>query len=186
MKVKTYLPLFSGFYNSYWDDISFEGEEEYFDLPNDKEFWELFDWNKYYNHIAKEMCNEVQYLLSDFVSNIEFECIISPKYYNFENDSINCEITFDESKVMQYLNDNHEKFSEYVKYNYTSRDGFITFHSNNPQDWMQDWDEHKVGSILNFICENERFVEPYDIKESNFSLFYKEEIYQYERTDFSD
>lgn len=181
MKVQTYLPLFRGFYNSHWSEPSFYGEEDIFDLPKDKEFWEFVDWKRYYNHISKEMCYEVQSLLSDFVSDIEFERLVSPKYYNFSNDTIYCEITFDEDKVMQYIKDNYEKFSEYIRYAYTSRDGFISFHSNDPQDWMKDWDEHKVGSILQFICENERFEEPWDIADSHVSLFYNEEIYQYER-----
>lgn len=181
MRVKTYLPLFSGFYDSHWSEPCFDGEEEIFNLPKDKEFWEFVDWNKYYNHIAKEMCNEVQYLLSDFVSNIEFECIKSPKYYNFENDSINCEITFDEDKVLEYLNQNFSLFKDYIKLMYTSRDGFISYHSNDAKDWMQDWDEHKVGSILAFICTNEGHEEPYDINDCHISLFYNQEIYQYER-----
>jgi hypothetical protein len=182
MKVQTYLPLFSGFYDSHWSEPCFDGEEEIFNLPKDKEFWEFVDWNKYYNHIAKEMCKEVQYLLSDFVSNIEFECIKSPKYYNFENDSINCEIIFDEDKITEYLNQNFSLFKDYIKLMYTSRDGFISYHSNDAKDWMQDWDEHKVGSILAFICTNEGHEEPWDISDSHISLFYNQEIYQYERS----
>jgi hypothetical protein len=186
MKAKTYLPLFSGFYNSHWSEPCFDGEEDIFDLPKDKEFWEFVDWNRYYNHISRQMCNEVQYLLSDFVSHIEFERLVSPKYYNFSDDTIYCEITFNKTKVKQYLKDNYEKFSEYIKHTYTSRDGFISYHSNDPKDWMNKWNEHQVGSILQFICENERFEEPWDITDSHVSLFYNQEINQYERTNFSD
>ena len=186
MKAKTYLPLFSGFYGSHWDDVDFYGEEEIFDLPDGKYLWDFVDWEAYHEHIAKEMCKEVQYLLSDFVSQINFEKISSPKYYNFENDAIHCEITFNKTKVKKYLKDNYNEFSEYIKSRYTSRDGFISFHSNDPSDWMHDWDEHKVGSILNFICENEGFEEPYYIDDSHISLFYNQEINNYERTNFSD
>lgn len=186
MKVKTYLPLFRGFYGSHWDDPCFDGEEEYFTLPEGMYFEEFVDWNAYHEHIAKELCNEVQYLLSDFVSSIEFEKISSPRYYNFENDAIHCKITFNKTKVKQYLNENFEAFSKYIKERYTSRDGFISFHSNDPKDWMNKWNEHQVGSILQFICENERFEEPYDIDDCHVSLFYNQQINQYERTNFSD
>jgi hypothetical protein len=188
MKTKTYLPLFSGFYNSHWDDIDFDGEEEYFNIPEDKDFWEFVDWDKYHNHIAKEMCNEVQYLLSDFVSDIEFEKIVSPKYYNFSDDSINCEITFDEEKVTDYLINNFEEFSKYIRDNYTSRDGFISSYENNASEWLHEWqdDSHKVGSVLQFICENEQMEEPWDLNDTHISLFYNQQIYQYERTNFSD
>jgi hypothetical protein len=187
MKTKTYLPLFSGFYNSHWDEPCFDGEEEIFDLPKGMYFEEFIDWTKYHEHIAKEMCNEVQYLLSDFVSDIEFEKISSPKYYNFENDSIHCEIDFNEEKVMEYLNENQDAFSTYIKNNYTSRDGFISSYENNASEWLHEWqnDSHKVGSVLQFICENEGFEEPWDLNDCHVSLFYNQQIYQYERTDFS-
>lgn len=185
MKVKTYLPLFSGFYGSHWDDPCFDGEEDIYNLPEGMYFEEFIDWTKYHEHIAKEMCNEVQYLLSDFVSDIEFEKISSPRYYNFENDSIHCEITFNKTKVKQYIKDNFEEFSKYIKNNYSSRDGFISYHSNNANDWMHTWNEHQVGSILQFICENEQMEEPWDLNDCHVSLFYNQQINQYERTNFS-
>lgn len=188
MKTKTYLPLFSGFYGSHWDEPDFYGEEEIFDIPNDTTYDDFVDWDAYHNHIAKEMCNEVECLLSDFVTNIEFESIRSPKYYNFENDSINCEIEFNDKAIEQYIQDNFSLFKDYIKLMYTSRDGFISSYSNDATEWLEDWkeDQHKVGSILEFICTNEGYEEPYDINDCHISLFYNQEIYQYERTNFSD
>lgn len=185
MKAKTYLPLFSGFYDSHWDDVDFYGEDEVFSLPKDKEFWEFVDWEKYHNHIAKEMCSEVQSLLSEFISEIEFEHVVSPKYYNFENNSINCEITFDELKIQEYLNQNKESFDKYILNKYSSRDGFISWYSNDSDEWMDVWqfNEHMVGSVLEFIATNEGFEEPIDLNDCYISLFYKEEIYQYKITD---
>jgi hypothetical protein len=67
---------------------------------------------------------------------------------------------------------------------YTSRDGFISSYSNDVNEWLEDWkeDQHKVGSILSFICTNEQMEEPWDISDSHISLFYNQEIYQYERS----
>ncbi len=188
MKVKTYLPLFSGFYGSHWDDPCFDGEEEYFNLPEGMYFEEFIDWNAYHNHIAKEMCNEVESLLSDFVSSIEFEKISSPRYYNFENDAIHCEIDFNEESVMNYLNENKDAFSTYIRERYTSRDGFISLYENNAEEWLHEWqeDSHKVGSVLQFICENEGFEEPYYVDDCHISLFYNQQIDQYERKDIAD
>lgn len=186
MKAQTYLPLFRGFYGSHWDEPDFYGEEEIFDIPEDKYFEDFVNWDEYHEHIAKEMCSEVQHLLSDFVSQINYEKVSSPKYYNFETDAIHCEITFNHKKVMNYLKENYEAFSKYIRDNYSSRDGFISYHSNDPSDWMHNWNEHQVGSILQFICENEGYEEPYDIDDSHISLFYNKEIYQYERENFSN
>jgi hypothetical protein len=188
MKTKTYLPLFSGFYGSHWDDPCFDGEEDIYELPEGMYFEEFVNWKDYHNHIAKELCKEIKYLLSDFVSDIEFECVISPKYYNFSNDSINCEITFDYDKIINYLNENQYAFSVYIREQYTSRDGFISSYENNASEWLEGWqeDNHKVGSVLQFICMNEGFEEPYYLDDSHVSLFYNQQINQYERTNFSD
>src|SRR5690625_3533994 len=53
-------------------------------------------------------------------------------------------------------------FSEYVKENYTSRSGFISYHSNEVDEWFDyiidydnlDDDLHKLGAILDFICQH--------------------------------
>ena len=182
MRTKTYLPLFSGFYGSYWDEPDFYGEEEYFNLPEGMEFYDFVDWHKYHDKIAREMTSKVEDLLSDFVDGIAFEELVSPKYYNYSNDSINCEIEFEPIKILRYLVENRKEFDKYIKDRYTSRDGFISFLPNNTIDWIKDWrdDSHKVGSILQFICENEGFEEPWDLDDCHVSLFYKEEIYEYE------
>jgi hypothetical protein len=81
---------------------------------------------------------------------------------------------------MKYLKANFEAFTKYIKERYTSRDGFISFHSNYAPDWLVDWDGHKVGSILNFICLNEGFEEPNYFDDLHISFFYTDEINQYE------
>ncbi len=184
MKVKTFLPLFSGFYGSNWDDPCFDGEDEYFDLPEGTEFWEYVDWERYHHQIANKMCEEIGWLLSDFVNGIEFECISSPKYYNFENDAIHCDIDFNKKLIESYINANKDAFDNYIKDRYTSRDGFISHYENEGSQFLDGWqdDSHKVGSVLQFICENEGYEEPYYLDDCHISMFYKEEIYQYERS----
>jgi len=181
MTTKTYLPLFSGFYGSIWDDPCFDGEEEYYGLPDGVEFYEFVDWKSYHEAIAKRLCDEVEELLSDFVSEIKFESIISPNYYNYTNDSINCEITFDKRLINSYIARNNESFKEYIKSRYTSYDGFTSFYSNDSVEWLEDWwiDPHKVGSILQFICESEGFEEPFDLYDLHISHFYNDEINKY-------
>ena len=174
MTTKTYLPLFSGFYGSIWEDPCFDGEEEYVTLSDGMDFIDIVDWNEYYNAIAVKMCEEIKDMLSDFVSDITFERVSSPKYYNFENDSIYCDITFDMDKVLEYINDNRDAFDEYIQSNYTSRDGFISSYTNNPVEWLEGWqeDNHKVGSVLQFICINEDMEEPMYFDDLHISYFY--------------
>ena len=188
MKANTYLPLFSGFYGSFWSEPCFDGEEDYYNIPEDKCFEDFIDWSSYYRDIAKKYCEYVEEVLSDFTSDIKFECIDSPNYYNFSNDSINCEIEFNDSLVDQYILDNYDEFSQYIRDKYTSRDGFISFYENDAPQWLDGWkeDSHKVGSILNFICINEEIEEPYYFDDLHISMYYTDEISQHHITDDCD
>lgn len=181
MKATTFLPLFTGFYGSVWDDVDFYGEDEHYQLPEGMYFDDMVDWNKYHEAIAKRMCDFVEYELRPFVSKINFLDINNPKYYNFEYGKIECEIEFDYLKVYRYLLANFHTFDRYVADRYTSRDGFISYHSNNPFEWLDEWheDEHKIGAILDFILRNEDVEEPMYFDDLHISMFYKDEIEQY-------
>lgn len=148
--IKTYLPVFKGFYGSHFLEPEMDEEDE------GKEI----DWESYMEALSKAFCDVVEDELSDFVNEIKFEELISPKFYNFSNDSINCEIDVDVNKVNEYLKEYSIDFAKYLKDNYTSCDGFISSHSNSLEDWTE-WheDKHKAGSVLQFICENEGITE---------------------------
>jgi hypothetical protein len=165
--INTYLPVFPGFYSTIFEpDEQFE--MDYInELRLEKGLEEVkfddieFDYSDYYNQVAKSVTNVVYNELKDFVKDIKFEEVISPKYYNYSNDSINVEITLtkeNERKILSYLSENKDYFDKYLKDNYTSRSGFIPYYDNSITEFMLDKPlehKHKLGSILNFICENE-------------------------------
>jgi hypothetical protein len=166
-KIKTYLPVFPGFYSTIFEPDE-ENEISYInELRAEKGLGEVkfddidFDYTDYYNQVAKSVTNVLYNELNDFVKDINFEELISPKYYNYSNDSINVEITLtkeNESKIMSYLNENKDSFEKYLSENYTSSSGFISSYDNSYNEFMLDKPlehKHKLGSILNFICENE-------------------------------
>lgn len=188
MKTKTYLPLFSGFYGSIWSEPCFDGEEEYYNIPKDMSFDDFVDWKSYYNDIAKKYCAYVESHLDEFVNEIKYEGIESPKYYNFSNDSINCEIDFNKEAIESYIIKNSTAFSKYIKDRYTSRDGFISFYENDALQWTEGWEEdwHKVGSILDFICINEEIEEPYFFEDMHISMYYTDDILIYAINDDCD
>ena len=181
MKAKTYLPLFSGFYGSVWDDVDFYGEDEYYQLPEGTYFEDMVDWETYHKTIARKMCEFVEDELRPFVSEITFDRISSPKYYNFENDAIYIDVEFDVETVENYLLANNNAFDDYLEERYTSRDGFTSFFSNSCKAWFGVWheDNHMVGAVLDFILRNEDVEEPMYFDDLHVSLFYKDEISQY-------
>lgn len=157
-KIGSYLPIFSGFYNTIFQ----ADEEMVIEHPYKYDDYD-FDYEGYQQDVAKECVKQVEEWLEDFDIKVKFEELISPREYNFSNDSINVEYALGKDsmkKILDYLEENKEAFSEYIKKRYTSRSGFISSYSNDANEWIKDLKDesslhHKLGSVLEFILENE-------------------------------
>lgn len=168
MKVQTFLPVFNGFYNTLFENLIDNAAEfaidDYNEQNNTNLVYDDFDFNfvSIQNEICKDAVSKIEEKLNEIGINctIIYENLVSPKYYNFSNDSINIEINFKKfSQVIEILEQNFDSFTQYIKDNYTSRDGFISSHSSYASDWMEDLREdakneaHKVGAVLDFILQ---------------------------------
>lgn len=174
--IKTFLPVFNGFYNSVFEpespferDLeSGESDQEILEYYKDLEI-DDFDWLKEnifrhtnYGAIQNECAEIITDSLMDLdeldlIKSIKFEKVVSPKYYNFSTDSINVEIEADFNKIADYLKQNLETFKQDRLDRYTSRSGFISHYSNDLDYWLdqENWDSHGLGSVLDFILNNE-------------------------------
>ena len=184
-KVKSWLPIFPGFYNTIFEYNSEDSDIDYFnELRQEKklagivEFDNIeFDYDSYNNDIAKSCCNTLENELSKFISKIEFENVSSPREYNFRNDSINCTYTLTNenfNNIKTFIKNHLKEFEIYLKNTYTNYDGFISFHSNNSNDWkitkkLLKKNTHNIGSILEFICQVKQITQK--------SLYYDSEFY---------
>ncbi len=180
----TWLPVFHGFYESIFDpERDFIGYETELTLSEKKEYYpevfnegvteEFFDnhfWECLTNRgaameaVSENICEALKDIDPiGVIKAIEYETVVSPKYYNFSNDSINCKITFDQAVLQKYINDNIEAFTKYIEERYTSRDGFRSWHSNDVEDWknLDNLGEHSTGSVLQFVFINEYEDEAY-------------------------
>jgi len=169
-KIESYLPLFDGFYSTLFEycnedtDIQWYNETHKTDL-----FYDDFNWNytERSQRISEQVCSIVNGLLSDEDINmtINFQKLVSPREYNFTNDSINCEYVISQKEydlIVDYLKSNWTEFENWIKDRYTSRDGFISSHSNNAEVWMNNMKseshlEHNFGSVLEFILQNQDY-----------------------------
>lgn len=91
----------------------------------------------------------------------------SPRYYNFETDKIHLKLAADTLQRwierLQRDKELQESFAQVLKDNCTSYDGFISFHSNALEDYLElsldDWCNIKAGlllyAILNLDCPDE-------------------------------
>jgi hypothetical protein len=158
--IKTYLPLFGGFYGTL-----FEPDTSNFEHENKCDF--NFDNSQYEIDVVKECINFIAENC-EFIKSIKFENIVSPKTYNFSNDSANVSIELNRVAFKRYLNDNSEALDKYLKDRYTSRSGFYSHYGNSVELWKEETsnfkmlDGHYLGSLLNFYFLNES-IEEYDM-----------------------
>ena len=103
ISTKTWLPVFPGFYGTFFDGEGiYEQEIEYIHEEYDEDLAEVMEsslytskagqklWDDYQDSIARQCVQAIEKELSpEYVTSIKFEEISSPKFYNFSNDSIN-------------------------------------------------------------------------------------------------
>jgi len=177
IKVNTFLPVFPGFYNTIFEPDE-ESELHYINDERQSKGLEPlnsceveFNYEDYRQAVCEQACNYIEQELKHVVKAIKFEELNSPKYYNYSNDSIHCEIEIYVEKIKKYIIEYQDDFKTYLKRNYTPQSGFIPYHSNSPMDWYNNIeDQHKCGAILDFICENEE-VTQYEMYENCFDCY---------------
>jgi len=166
--IKSYLPIFVGFYGSLFDsdqaeDMVLENEDLQFDEVE-------FDYKEYRNRVAEKCVSSVwNFLKNDgFEIDIEFEEVYSPRQYNFTNDVINCTYKItdaDFNKLLEYCKTNLSEFKTFLEYKYSSYSGFISFFDTEPKKWFNEYlkedsdkFERAFEGILEFYLENENYV----------------------------
>lgn len=169
-KTKTFLPIFSGFYNTIHGSIIDNAIDNVLEENEKLSYEDLeIDYDKFRNDYCKEVVAFFKKELKEksLLTDIIFEHIRSPRFYNFSNDDIHVEIVLSEENkknIANYIKENKKLFTDYIKSNYTSYDGFMSFYSNDANVWIEEYTDHLtvfdknthyLGSILNFICEND-------------------------------
>lgn len=137
--------IFEGFYESnlYNSDTLFYIEERDREEGYIQENQEYFiNWQGFTNEVSKQ----IAYNLLDVTPNegiiqdIEFKSLYSPKYYNYETDSLILEVKLNLTKLKKYCFTTHkDNFNKYLKDNFTSYDGFISYIANNINDFILDY-----------------------------------------------
>ena len=120
--------------------------------------WDCIDYPAYRQAMAKEITDSICYELmgQGLITKWEFQDMVSPRTYNFRNDSIDIEVTADINHLIG-LCKKHPDFEQYIKDRYTSYDGFSSSYTNDPDLWLEDIDDcnqnHKIGGMLQFLID---------------------------------
>lgn len=140
--------LFPGFYES----CLYNSDMLYFMSENDEDGkeWDFVEPNGYAEYeiaVCKKCIEDIMDLMenNDAITDMQFKEINSPREYNFTTDKLVCEVEIDLDKLRKYCYETErEKFEEYLKENYSSYDGFISFIPNNVKEFEQEKDDTDV------------------------------------------
>ena len=173
-KLLTTIP-FGGFYETCWSQAIDDEEENYAEFfanemqeeiadylrLSESEVAEILfratDYKIAYNRFAKAYADAYDKWISDALGwnvGLKFESLDSPREYNFYTDRIFCYIPLESVKRLFDISakEDHKRLKEVIRERFTSRDGFISFYSNNLEEWVNkpiyQWDHNEIGTLL--------------------------------------
>lgn len=162
-------PFFWGFYESDYTDAS-NIEFDLFETPSDIDD-DICDWvcenaelpKEYYEDVSRIYIDEVEEKIKEVIPNFTAEYVEteSPREYNHETDRAigKCDYPAIKEDIKKYIEENKEAWKEWVKDNHSSYPGFISFYSDNADEWdLDNVDHNELGSILGFILLNSKLI----------------------------
>lgn len=175
------LPFFPGFYESSLEtsDTSYyaiKEELEYYyheELAQENpEFLNLtendldFNYKEYEKDVMEGFINAFHKHTPEIVENVEFDELVSPRYYNFSTDRLFAWITFGENwkeVFKEFMDTNKEWLTDHILEAWSSCDGFISFIENDFNLWygkvLEEEDPQYIGIMLGYMM---RFENGYD------------------------
>lgn len=151
--------IFEGFYESnlynsdslYWITQT-DREEGY--LKENEEY--DIDFEKFTDSVAKFAVEELKEVINqndNIIKSMKYKRLYSPRYYNFETDSLLIDIDVNIKNLKNYCFRIHKNdFNQYLKDNFTSYDGFISFIENNICTFKEQYKTDK-NKCLNVMIE---------------------------------
>lgn len=151
--ITTRIP-FAGFYYSIWDDITTQYVEREDERLDGESIADHMDYRQAHEGIAQLYAGAFAQWLGETLDrpvDYEFDALTSPRYHNFETDKIF--IRLPEDVLQAVLDDLRAKDSETLAETFrdflTSRDGFISFYSNEvPSKPIGEWDHNELYVLL--------------------------------------
>lgn len=141
------------------------------DIVFDVEY-EYKDFNKYKSDVCNKFMefyvDKIKDILPNYIldnKDFLFEkidnsiVVVSPKYYNYESDSCYCDIETNQRTLELIKNHtlNLKGVNEYILKHFSSRDGFISFVSNDLDYWksldIMDYEQNMLISLLDMLLK---------------------------------
>jgi hypothetical protein len=148
------------FIDSYCIDDDFSEGHVDFDSEG---FWDRYDNSKFVTEIRKRasdyITDEIKPFLVDLgfgITDVVVHDIVSPKYYNFSTDELYFDLIVDEDFTENLAHKVENEFydsslAKFLKDNYTSYDGFMSFTANTLDGLIEGIREGDVREISAFL-----------------------------------
>lgn len=162
------LPFFCGFYESplynsdtlYMetnDDIDYYKErfEDETLTPDDLDI----DFARYTKACCEAFCTEFYHSSPKIVKSLDLVEMTSPNYYNFETGKVYAKVVLEDDwreQVKYFMDANKEWLTNRIRQEWSSRDGFWSFLSNDYNEWCEflqedDTDERYLSEIIKYM-----------------------------------
>lgn len=196
MKIEIGSFKFPGFYESIFCnsdefiDYEFELKEEVENLIDSKEFEVALEYDNF-DEYKIDVCNAfmrfyvdklIEVLPYDITEHEDFKFkiiddsieVVSPQYYNYSTDRCFCQIETNRKtlKLIKEYTLRLESVEQYIKDHFTSCDGFISFITNDFNEWkeldIEDYEENQLIALLDMLIELSDKEAFWDITEDTF------------------
>lgn len=156
------LNLFTGLYES----VLYNSDTDYYIAENiGGKLGDEVEYNfEKFTDIAGMACVDSlngELYSDEVITGMEYLGIHSPKYYNYDTDSVIMEIEYNFIKLVKYCKyTNREHFNKYLKDNYTSYSGYTSFVENSinkffAKNWFNSHKDIAISVMLEFYLCNE-------------------------------
>ena len=145
------LVPFSGFYGSEHEEALDWAMGQLYEGGKDLSV----NWRGVYQAYGREYTEAVQRVFEESVGvplPLVFKEIVSPREYNFTTDR--CFAELDKAVLPAlYAKADKDKLALLVEERFTSRSGFISYYSNDLEQWgpVEEWDHNQVGTLLEHL-----------------------------------
>ena len=122
-----------------------------------------YDFNEFKQIAGKACVNSLEDELysHDVITNMDYAGMSSPSFYNYDTDRVLIDIDYNFIALVKYCkHTNRDKFNQYLKDNYTSYSGYISFVENSidsffSKDWFNSHKNMAVQVMIEFYLTNE-------------------------------
>ena len=157
--------IFCGLYES----VLYNSDTDYYlaealadeDTPDKVEVdYDFQEFTKVAGEACVESLNQELYA-HDVIIDMDYAGMYSPRYYNYDTDRVLIDVDYNFIKLVKYCrHTNKDKFNQYLKNNYTSYDGYISFVENSvdgffSKDWFNSHKNMAVQVMIEFYITSE-------------------------------